>query len=151
MRSVTVASTKWKSGRSRHTKSNPAADTSPYRIEEPPITNDGVLARLAYLSQSGSNVLHALSAARHLSRAGCAPPDNKPLPTELTNCAAYLETEIRELKRLKVVVALGKIGFDAYLNYAKRMGQLGTKAPYVFAHAAKYKMPDGRILLASYH
>jgi uracil-DNA glycosylase family 4 len=81
----------------------------------------------------------------------CAPPDNKPLPSELANCASYLERELQELKNLRVIVALGKIGFDAYLNYLKRRGQLVSKAPYIFKHGANYKMPDGRILLASYH
>src|ERR1044072_5920053 len=52
----------------------------------------------------------------------CAPPDNKPLPEELTNCSPYLDREMAGLKNLKVVVALGKIGFDAYLNYLKRRG-----------------------------
>jgi len=83
--------------------------------------------------------------------ARCAPPDNKPLPTELANCAPYLDRELQGLKRLRVIVALGRIGFDAYLNYLKRRGNLDSKGAYVFAHGAKYKMPDGRILLASYH
>jgi uracil-DNA glycosylase len=81
----------------------------------------------------------------------CAPPDNKPLPQELANCAAYLDRELEGLKNLKVIVALGRIGFDAYLNYLKRRGLIATKRPYVFQHAAKYKMPDGNTLLASYH
>jgi uracil-DNA glycosylase len=83
--------------------------------------------------------------------ARCAPPDNKPLPEELTNCAPYLDLEIAGLKKLKVVVALGKIGFDAYLNYVKRRGLLTSKAQYVFAHGAEYLLPDGKTLLASYH
>ena len=83
--------------------------------------------------------------------ARCAPPDNKPLPDELANCAPFLDREIEGLKKLKVVVALGKIGFDAYLNYLKRRGLLKSKAPFVFAHGAKYKLPDSKILLASYH
>jgi uracil-DNA glycosylase len=49
------------------------------------------------------------------------------------------------------VVALGKIGFDAYLNHLKRHGLLKSKAPYDFAHGVKYETPDGKILLASYH
>lgn len=81
----------------------------------------------------------------------CAPPDNKPLPQELMNCASYLDREVDGLKQVKVVVALGRIGFDAYLNYLKRRGQLASKGSYVFKHAAKYKMPDGKTLLASYH
>jgi uracil-DNA glycosylase family 4 len=81
----------------------------------------------------------------------CAPPDNKPLPRELVNCAPYLDREMDGLRKLKVVVALGRVAFDAYLNYLKRRGQLPSKKPYVFQHAAKYKMPDGMVLLASYH
>src|SRR5579864_2424209 len=81
----------------------------------------------------------------------CAPPDNKPLPLELASCAPYLERELQGLKNAKVIVALGKIGFDAYLNYLKRAGRLQSKAPYIFQHGASYKMPDGRTLLASYH
>src|SRR4051812_8055450 len=81
----------------------------------------------------------------------CAPPDNKPLPEEIANCAPFLDREIAALKSLKVVVALGKIGFDAYLNYARRQGMLKSKAEYVFGHAAQYTMPNGVVLLASYH
>jgi len=83
--------------------------------------------------------------------ARCAPPDNKPLPQELANCAPYLETELAGLTNLRVIVALGKIGFDAYLDYLKRQRKLKTKKPYLFQHAAQYTMPDGHILLASYH
>jgi uracil-DNA glycosylase len=81
----------------------------------------------------------------------CAPPGNKPLPEEIANCAPFLDREIAALKNLEVVVALGKIGFDAYLNYAKRQGLVKSKSEYIFGHGAKYKMPDGRMLLASYH
>ena len=83
--------------------------------------------------------------------ARCAPPDNKPLPSEIANCAPYLDRELDGLKNVRVVVALGRIGFDAYLNYLKRRGVLKNKVSYVFGHAAKYELPDGRILLASYH
>ena len=81
----------------------------------------------------------------------CAPPDNKPLPEELANCSSYLDREMEGLKKLKVVVALGKIGFDAYLNYLKRQGRLERRAAYLFKHGAQYAMPDGKTLLASYH
>jgi uracil-DNA glycosylase len=81
----------------------------------------------------------------------CAPPDNKPLPEELASCAPYLDREMAGLKRVRVVVALGRIGFEAYLNYLKRRGLLPSKNPYPFQHGASYPMPDGKILLASYH
>jgi uracil-DNA glycosylase family 4 len=81
----------------------------------------------------------------------CAPPDNKPLPEELGNCAPYLDRELEGLKQVKVVVALGRIGFDAYLNYLKRQGQLPSRKAYAFQHAASYKLQNGKTLLASYH
>jgi uracil-DNA glycosylase len=81
----------------------------------------------------------------------CAPPDNKPLPQELANCAPYLDREIDGLKNVRAVVALGRIGFEAYLNYLKRRGLLPSRNLYPFRHGASYKMPDGKILLASYH
>ena len=81
----------------------------------------------------------------------CAPPDNKPLPSELANCAPFLDREIAILKDIKVVVALGKIGFDAYLNRLKCNGVIRSRAGYLFAHAARYAMPNGIVLLASYH
>jgi uracil-DNA glycosylase family 4 len=81
----------------------------------------------------------------------CAPPDNKPLPQELTACSSFLDRELAGLKNLKVVVALGKIGFDAYLNHLKRRGVLASKKDYIFRHGASYELPDGKLLLASYH
>jgi uracil-DNA glycosylase family 4 len=73
----------------------------------------------------------------------CAPPDNKPLPSELANCSQYLVSELQLLKNAKVVLALGKIGFDAY---CKAIGMKGL----AFGHGAHYNV-GGKVLLASYH
>ncbi len=81
----------------------------------------------------------------------CAPPQNKPTPEEIANCSTFLDRELDCLKNVRVVVALGRIGFDAYLNYLKRKGLLKNKSGYVFAHGATSDLPDGRILLASFH
>ncbi len=81
----------------------------------------------------------------------CAPPQNKPTPAEIVNCSKFLDAELDCLKNVRVVVALGRIGFDAYLNYLKRKGQLTNKSAYKFGHGATYTLPNGRILLASYH
>ncbi len=81
----------------------------------------------------------------------CAPPQNKPTPSELANCAPFLDRELDLLKDVKLVVALGRIGFDAYLNYLKRKGVLKSKSEYTFFHGAEYTLPNGKILLASYH
>lgn len=81
----------------------------------------------------------------------CAPPDNKPLPDELANCSEYLDRELAILRNVKVVVALGKIAFDAYLAHMKRSGRLSSKAGLVFGHARRYAMSSGVTLLSSYH
>jgi uracil-DNA glycosylase family 4 len=91
----------------------------------------------------------------------CAPPANKPTPGELAECSQFLDREIAGLENVKVVVALGKIGFDAYLNYLKRRGPLLNREKYLsktypfktylFKHGASYRLPDGKVLLASYH
>ena len=81
----------------------------------------------------------------------CAPPDNKPLPSELANCVPFLDRELAILKNVRVVVALGKIGFDAYLGYLKRNSIVQSKAGYRFRHGARYALPNGVVLLASYH
>jgi uracil-DNA glycosylase family 4 len=83
--------------------------------------------------------------------ARCAPPDNKPLPEELANCARFLDRELEGLKQLRVIVALGRIGFEAYLNYLKRRQLIAGKREYEFRHGAEYVLSGGRVLLASYH
>jgi uracil-DNA glycosylase len=81
----------------------------------------------------------------------CAPPDNKPLPQELANCAPYLERELDGLKSLRTIVALGRIGFEAYLNYLKRKKLIASKKDYIFAHGAEYALAAAPTLLACYH
>jgi uracil-DNA glycosylase family 4 len=91
----------------------------------------------------------------------CAPPANKPTPQELAECSFFLDREIAGLEKVKVVVALGKIGFDAYLNYLKRRNLPASGQPYrvkrfqfqrfLFKHGASYRLSDGKALLASYH
>ena len=83
--------------------------------------------------------------------ARCAPPDNKPLPSELANCARYLDREVAILKDVRVVVALGKIAFDAYLAHLRRTGAVSSTANLTFGHGKKYELPNGVTLLASYH
>ena len=81
----------------------------------------------------------------------CAPPENKPSPEEIGNCAPFLDREFAALTNVKVVVVLGKIAFDAYLNYLKRRGDLKSKAGIVFGHGEIYRLPVGPTLLCSYH
>jgi uracil-DNA glycosylase len=81
----------------------------------------------------------------------CVPPQNKPTPQEISRCAPFLDREFAALSEVKVVVALGKIAFDAYMNYLKRSGALQSKSGFVFAHGAQYPLPGGRVLLCAYH
>ncbi len=92
--------------------------------------DDGLLLHDAYITAAGR----------------CAPPDNKPLPEELERCRDYLLREIALLSRVKVVVALGRIGFEAYL----RACGLRLSA-YTFGHAVENQLDDGKILMGSYH
>jgi len=81
----------------------------------------------------------------------CAPPGNKPTTEELANCAPWLDQELALLTELRVVVCLGKIGFDGLLAHEQRMGRIQRRSTYVFAHGAEYTLPGGLIALASYH
>ncbi len=81
----------------------------------------------------------------------CAPPGNKPLPEELAACAPFLDEEIAALRRLKVVVCLGKIGFDGVVAHLIRTGQIARRGGLQFGHGVSYELPGGRFLMASYH
>lgn len=81
--------------------------------------------------------------------AHCAPPDNKPLPSEIANCSTYLSRELNLLSRTKVVLVLGKIAFDSYLGAIRRAGKIDRKNEYRFAHNLAY--PLSPTLLCSYH
>jgi uracil-DNA glycosylase family 4 len=97
--------------------------------------NDGLELRDAYIS----------AAAR------CAPPDNRPLPEELRNCAGYLEEEFAIL-RPRAVLALGAIAFHTFLRLLMKQKLLASHRTYVFSHGAEFKLPgDLPFLFASYH
>jgi uracil-DNA glycosylase len=70
----------------------------------------------------------------------CAPPANKPLPSEISNCRGYLQREMQILQP-KAVLALGKIAWDAYLEILKQDGAIASRAAFPFAHGAEAKLP----------
>lgn len=81
----------------------------------------------------------------------CAPPANKPLPSELANCRPYWETELQIL-RPRAILALGGIAMRAYLALLKSRGTISSHAQFPFAHGANYALPDDLPrLFASYH
>ena len=79
----------------------------------------------------------------------CVPPGDKPLNKELTNCSHYFDTEISNLKNLKVIITLGKVAFDSCVKFYKRNYILKKKMTFI--HGKKYMLPDGKILIPSYH
>jgi uracil-DNA glycosylase len=80
----------------------------------------------------------------------CAPPDNKPTPEEIARCLPHLDAELRALPRVRVVVGLGRIAFDAYLRLLGTRGAAQTPRP-VFGHAAVHHLANGQTLIGSYH
>ena len=81
----------------------------------------------------------------------CAPPANKPLPLEILNCRSFLERELALLKP-KVLLALGKIGWDAYLEMLKQHGEIESRGAFRFAHGAEYSLGPGLPrLIGVYH
>ena len=80
----------------------------------------------------------------------CVPPYDKPTAEELRLCSPYFSDEMRILSKIKVVLALGKIGFDGYLRYIKQNFDIILK-DYPFGHDKKYTLPNGKILWGCYH
>ena len=80
----------------------------------------------------------------------CVPPGDKPTPLELKTCSKFFKNEINLLPNVNTIVALGKIAFDACVNYYKENYPIKNK-DFVFSHGGKYKLPDEKILIGSYH
>jgi uracil-DNA glycosylase family 4 len=98
--------------------------------------NDGLALRDAYL----------LAAVR------CAPPDNKPTSDEIARCRRHLAAEIAALPPPRVVVGLGKIGHDAYLDYLRYVHGFRPRPRPAFGHGSEARLGPGLpILLGTYH
>ena len=98
--------------------------------------DDGLTLRDAYI----------LSAVR------CAPPDNKPTPDEIARCRRHLTAEIAALPRVRVVVALGKIGHDAYLAHLAETHGVRPRPRPAFGHGSEARLGAGLpVLLGCYH
>ena len=80
----------------------------------------------------------------------CAPPENKPTPKEIANCQPHVEAELVALPNLRVIVALGKISFDAYWRIAIEGERVPRPRP-AFAHGFVFQPDDAPTLVASYH
>lgn len=81
-----------------------------------------------------------------LNAVKCLPPENKPSPEEIRNCRPYLTSALATLPKLRTIIALGQIAHQSTIK------AFGAKLPkHRFAHGAVHHMPDGRIIIDSYH
>ena len=80
----------------------------------------------------------------------CAPPENKPTTTEISQCSSFLEAELDALAQLRVIVALGKIAFDAYWRVVAGPDVTPRPRPR-FAHGFVFDADSVPALVASYH
>jgi len=87
-----------------------------------------------------------LDGAMILNAVKCLPPQNKPAPEEIRTCRTIVERQIAALPNARIFVALGQIAHQSAVK------MLGGRLPKCrFAHLAEHRMPDGRILIDSYH
>ena len=80
----------------------------------------------------------------------CVPPGDKPTPDEKINCEPFLAHEFKIMPHLKVIVGLGKIGFDSCLKFIKKSYPIKMK-DFKFGHGVRYELPNGLILFGSFH
>lgn len=115
----------------------------------------GALHRTGFASQPASSSREdglTLRGAYITAAARCAPPGNKPTPQEIRNCRPYLERELDLLGGVRVVVALGRIAFDAYLDMLKSRGAIRSRAAFAFGHNRRFETAPGLpVLISSYH
>jgi len=79
----------------------------------------------------------------------CVPPGDKPTKKELNTCFKYFNNEIEYLKNLKIIVALGKIAFDACVEFYKKYYKISSNVK--FGHSKFFKLPNDILLVGSYH
>jgi uracil-DNA glycosylase len=92
----------------------------------------------------------ALKNAYIVAAVRCAPPDNKPTPEEIITCHPHLVAEAAALSRLRVIIALGRIAFDASWRLLAQRGIVVKPKP-AFGHGLTYQPDGGPAVIASYH
>jgi uracil-DNA glycosylase family 4 len=81
----------------------------------------------------------------------CAPPANKPLPDEVLACRPFLVREWALLRRVRAVLALGKIAMDGLLATLRAEGLVPPRPALAFGHGVAHDLGNGLRLFASYH
>ncbi|HEY0446807.1 MAG TPA: uracil-DNA glycosylase [Allosphingosinicella sp.] len=87
-----------------------------------------------------------LTGAAIVNSVRCLPPQNKPLPEEIATCRSFYTLSLAALPGVRVMVALGQIAHGSAVRTAG-----GKLSAYKFGHLAEHRLPDGRILIDSYH
>jgi uracil-DNA glycosylase len=94
----------------------------------------------------------ALLDAYITASAHCAPPDNKPTRQEILSCRPFLVRELKLLRTVQVVVALGRIAFDNYLDVLRAAGRIPARSGYVFGHNVLHRFSEAEpVLISCYH
>jgi uracil-DNA glycosylase len=100
----------------------------------------------ALAPNSWANPLMQLHNCRITNAVRCLPPANKPVTAEIRQCNGHLKAELAAMRQLKVIVALGTVAHQALL------WSYGLKPKdFTFGHHVRHDLPDGRILIDSYH
>jgi len=79
----------------------------------------------------------------------CVPPEDKPQGNEISNCSTFFDQEILSLKKLIVIVTLGKVAFDNCIKLYKNKFKLKQK--FIFKHGKTFILPNGLVIIPSYH
>ena len=79
----------------------------------------------------------------------CVPPEDKPLSNEISNCSHFFNKELLNLKKLKVIVTLGRVAFENCIKLYKQ--KFDIKQKFIFRHGETQILPNGLIVLSSYH
>lgn len=112
------------------------------------------LHRAGFANQPSSHSLDdglVLTDAYITNAVRCAPPDNKPVPAEKAACQPFLVRELELLEQVRVVVALGKFAFDAYLQTRAAAGLANPRPLPKFGHGSTRDLEGGVTLISSYH
>jgi uracil-DNA glycosylase len=108
----------------------------------------GALHRAGYANQPQSMRREdglELSGAYVSACVRCAPPGNRPTPVERDTCLPYLARELRLLHQLQTIVCLGGFAYDGVARV------LGLKQRPRFGHGVEVDVPNGPLLVCSYH
>lgn len=81
----------------------------------------------------------------------CVPPEDKPKLKELRNCSTYFDTELENLKKLKLIITLGKVSFDNCIKYFKKKFLIENNKKFKFLHGKVFRITNKIRILSSYH